>query len=131
MKKFINFLKKPLLIISSILFVISLVSLIVVSVVSHGKVYKSDELEDYGQYLTITFEDDDTLEVENEVWGEIYKDEYQYKIKDKKLYLQYSPAGEYEYAGKINSFELLLKYGSSKEVIFPAYSYSPAGLYWR
>lgn len=113
MEKFIKFMKKPMLIISSIALFVSIVALIVVSCLKHGKTYKSDDLEDVGTYMTITFEDRDTLKISKEVWGQIIENEYQYKIEDRKLYIAYVGANNFEYAGKISSYEMVYKYNDA------------------
>ncbi len=113
MKKLLRFLRLPLFFVSSMMFVFGIAAIIVVASLDHGTVYKSDELDDFGIYVNCYFIDDDTVAIEEKIWGTTIKKDYQYEIRDKELYIIYedSEVAGYQYAGKVNPYELLLKYG--------------------
>lgn len=99
MRKFINFCKKPLLIIASVFFVCFMVTLIVLCCVPHTKNY-TDQSPNGG--YSISFKKDNVLEVGD---GETLF-QYNYKIEDKILYCQNPTSEKYEAIGTINAFEI-------------------------
>lgn len=113
MKKLLRFLRLPLFFVSSMMLVFGIAAMIAVMSLDYGKVYRSDELEDFGIYVNCYFIDDDTVAVEEKIWGTTVKKDYQYEIRDKELYIIYedSEIAGYQYAGRVNPYELLLKYG--------------------
>lgn len=109
MRKAIDFIKKPLLIISSIVFAIFAVVLIAVSSQSHGKKYEySETFFGVNMDITFTFKSKSTVELEMAVAGEYTSDVYQYKIDDGDLYTYNSETKTWGYDGEIDAFELEL-----------------------
>lgn len=110
MRKLINFVKKPLVIISAILFLISTIGLIVVSTLKHGKTYVYD-FDDSASEIIVTFESDDTFIMESFVsFNETDTLEYEYKINKGKLLVKDDTTNEWNYIGRINAFELIMDY---------------------
>lgn len=111
MRKVINFIKKPLLIISSIVFAIFAVVLIAVSSKSHGKKYEYSETF-FGSTMkvTYTFKNSATIEVKTVVAGMSSTEEIKYEIKGDDLYLMEVGSTTWEKAGEIDAFEIELEY---------------------
>lgn len=112
MKKFINFCKKPLLIVSSVLFACFMVMLIVVCNVPHGKSYTVNIYEGSSMSYTFNFKKDNVIEFEIYAGGEFYKEEGKYKVIDGYLYID-EDGSSYEKYGKINAFEIVLSSSDS------------------
>ena len=110
MKKLINFIKKPLVIISAILFLVSTVGFVVVSTLSHGKTYVYD-FDDSASEIIVRFEDKNTVSVETFVsFSETNLIEYEYKINKGKLMVKGENDTEWNYIGRVNAFELIIDY---------------------
>ena len=110
MRKFINFIKKPLLIISAFLFIVATVGVIVVSTAKHGKTYIAD-IDDSASEVIVTFKDNDTLEIETFItFSKSETDEFEYKITKRKLLIRSSSSDEWAYVGRVSSFELVMDY---------------------
>lgn len=117
MRKFINFVKKQLLIISAALLFVSSAAFVVVSMQPHGKKYEySDSFFGVGMDITFTFKSKNTVELEMFVAGMETKGTYQYKIKDGNLYTFNSDTGVWGRDGEIDAFEIELQYPVSEEM---------------
>jgi hypothetical protein len=114
MKKLLRFLRLPLLFVSSMMFVFGIAAIIVVASLDHGKVYKSDELDDFGIYVNCYFIDDDTVAIEEKIWGTTVKKDYQYEIRDKELYIIYEDS-EVADDGLMNDYMELMKENVGEE----------------
>lgn len=111
MRKAIDFIKKPLLIISSIVFAIFAVVLIAVSSQSHGKKYEYSETF-FGTTMKVifTFKDSATIEVKSVAAGMSSTEEIKYEIKGDDLYLMEVGSTTWDKAGEIDAFEIELEY---------------------
>lgn len=117
MRKAIDFIKKPLLIISAIVFAVFAVVLIAVSSQKHGKKYEySDSFFGYGIDITMTFKSENTLELEMIIAGEKIVDQTnQYKIKDGELYT-FTEDGVWGKDGDIDAYEFELEFPVDPEL---------------
>lgn len=112
MKKFINFCKKPLLIVSSVMFACFMVMLIVLCNVPHGKSYTVNIYEGSSMSYTFNLKKDNVIEFEIYAGGEFYREEGKYKVIDGYLYID-EDGTSYEKYGKINAFEIVLSSSES------------------
>ena len=111
MRKAIDFIKKPLLIISAAVFAIFAVVLIAVSSQSHGKKYEySETFFGTTMKVTYTFKNSATIEVKTVVAGMSSTEEIKYEIKGDDLYLMEVGSTTWEKAGEIDAFEIELEY---------------------
>ncbi|MBQ8845210.1 MAG: hypothetical protein IJ008_04285, partial [Clostridia bacterium] len=107
MKKFINFLKLPMLFISACIFISFTLVLIITSCSTHGKKY-SYELEGMLS-IEVIFEDKDTATLEVGSGNNFKTFTMSYKIKDNKVYeIVYDEYLDttFEYIGEITPYEL-------------------------
>ena len=123
MKTFLNFCKKPLAQLASIILFVGLVILIIVSALPHGDtyVYKQTIL---GQYLevNITFVDDKQLEFE--FFADLYTETtnetttLNYQIKNGVLYVSSTEEGQITTRryGKIDNFKITMDTSNIDEV---------------
>lgn len=110
MKKLINFIKKPLLIISSIIFAIFAIVLVATSLQKHGKKYVySDTFVGIGLDLSYTFESENLLTLEMVVAGEVIEEKYQYLIQDDNLYIFNTSSNSWERDGEIDAYEIEIR----------------------
>lgn len=111
MRKVIDFIKKPLLIISSIVFAIFAVVIIAISSMAHGEKYEySDSFFGVGMDITFTFKSESTLEMEMIVAGEMTTDTYRYEIKDEELFTYDETTQTWVKEGDIDAFEIELEF---------------------
>lgn len=121
MNKFLNFVKKPLIIISGAVFGVFLIMLIVVCALPHGKTY-SYSFEMMNQHLMdieMDF-DKDTIFISMEYDEDLAKEEgipesqryvsvrVDYEIRNGKLYTREEDSTTFEYGGEINSFKITM-----------------------
>ena len=120
MEKFINFVKKPLVIISGALFGVFLIMLIVICAIPHGKTYSAETTITQNQMqgnirISVELSDKVTLKMEY-LSGDLFEgmdDEYrvittngEYKIENGELFIKLDGNSDFQNVGKINSFKI-------------------------
>ena len=121
MEKFINFVKKPLVIISGALFGVFLIMLIVVCAVPHGKTYtwSYDIMGQHVMDIEMSFDKDTilmTIEYDKDVAASEGIPENQrriavkndYEIRNGELYTREEGATTFDYSGKISAFKITM-----------------------
>ena len=121
MEKFINFVKKPLVIISGALFGVFLIMLIVVCAVPHGKTYtwSYDIMGQHVMDMEMSFDKDTilmTIEYDKDVAASEGIPENQrriavkndYEIRNGELYTREEGATTFDYSGKISAFKITM-----------------------
>ena len=109
MRKFINFAKKSLLIITASIFVVFTALLIIISSLPKGKKYEY-EFSAIGITMEVdyTFDGDEVI-MDSYVLAEHDTAKTKYKINKGDLYLMNVDTAEWEYAGEINAYEIVMK----------------------
>ncbi len=109
MRKFLDFVKKQLLIIASCVFIAFTALLIVVSCLPKGGKYEYSF-----SAMGVTMEVDyifegDKLTLDANIMGEFTTETTDYKIQNGKLYVVNLETNEWEYCGKINAYEIVIE----------------------
>ena len=108
MKKIIDFMKKPLLYISSAILVVFTVVLVLLACLPHGNKYVyAETIAGVDIEYTFTFDDDEVL-FEMYYLGEYNEIEYDFEIKKGELFVKEERDTEWEKLGKINVYEMTL-----------------------
>ena len=121
MEKFINFVKKPLVIISGALFGVFLIMLIVICAIPHGKTYtwSYDIMGQHVMDIEMSFDKDTilmTIEYDKDVAASEGIPENQrriavkndYEIRNGELYTREEGATTFDYSGKISAFKITM-----------------------
>ena len=108
MKKIIDFMKKPLLYISSAILAVFTVVLVLLACLPHGNKYVyAETIAGIDIEYTFTFDDDEVL-FEMYALGEYNEIEYDFEIKKGELFVKEERGTEWEKLGKINVYEMTL-----------------------
>ena len=109
MRKFINFAKKTLLIITAGVFVAFTALLIIISCLPKGSKYEwKYSVMGINMEVSYTF-DGDKVTVDTYILGAHDSASTEYKINKGELYLVNLETNEWEYAGEINAYEIVMK----------------------
>lgn len=109
MRKFIDFAKKPLLIITASIFVAFTALLIIISCLPKGSKYEY-EFSAIGITMEVdyTFDGDEVI-MDTYVLNEHDSAKTKFKINKGDLYLVNLETNEWEYAGEINAYEIVMR----------------------